>query len=134
MLALLAVWVTTSTAAAADGLELPPWPPGMRAEVRPDGWTCLSPATSDATHERLERLDRFPQLCLEIIDTRVREALAVSNELHQVDLADQAAHISKLEQNQMTPGRVAKIGGFCLVVGAAAALILERVLHKGDNP
>jgi hypothetical protein len=98
---LLALVISSTISVAADELTLPPWPSKLRAERR-DGGVWLDDATSKAMHYRLELCDRLPELARQVGTVRVESALAVQDELHQVDMAQQAARVDKLEGNQRT--------------------------------
>lgn len=130
MLLAILLWSTTPTAAPiVDELTLPEWPAGMRAEQRNDG-VWLNQVAADAFHLRLRFCDALPDLAREIGTVRVTEALAIQDELHQVDVAYRAVEAEQLRREHWSPlQRVgAVLGG--AVVGAAVGFLAASLVAR----
>lgn len=109
-------------------LRPPAWPAGMKQERLADG-VKLNDVAAKAVHEHLEWDERVPDLAVTLVMSHVDEATKVQAAQHQVDMAQQAAKIDKLEQNQATTMWRLKLFGEGIAVGLVAAAVYG-VLHK----
>lgn len=120
---------STISAAPADELELPPWPPKLRAERR-DGGVWLDGPTSMAVHLRLEFCDRLPELARRVGDARIELATTTLTERQAVDTAAAAVERDQLRRERWPPLQRVGVVLAAGVVGAAVGYLAAALVHR----